>query len=321
MPHTLLILDDEINILNSLKRVLRKEPYELIVATRCDEALSLIDTTPPTVILSDYLMPEMNGLQFIMEARKKAPDAVSLIFSGYADMDALIRAIREGGVYNFISKPWEDEFLKVEIKKAIEHYDLSHDNKVLHRQLEEEFSAAVDLLSFLPRVKDPRMRPDPNRLREIVLKLGAKAGLDEPALRNLEMAARLHDFGTLTIPSDILNKPERLTTLERKEVEKHASFPDEQLKEMKRFGEVCKIILYHHEFYNGEGYPDRLQKEAIPLSSRILLVAEAYDALLSDRPFRKAFSPQEALTIMKDGRGKQFDPMLIDLLLEISIKA
>jgi len=316
VPHTLLILDDEINILNSLKRVLRKEPYQLILATRCDEALAILETTSPTVILSDYLMPEMNGLQFIQQAKKKAPEAVPLIFSGYADMDALIKAIQEGGVYHFIPKPWEDEFLKIEINRAIEQYDLSQNNRVLHRLLDDEFSAAVDLLAFLPRVKNPDLRPDADQLKETALKLGKRVGLEPAALKNLEAAARLHDFGTLAVSSTILNKPDRLTPSERKEVEKHVLFPEERLKGMKRFDEICKIIRHHHEFYNGEGYPDQLEKDAIPLASRILSVAEVYDALLSDRPFRKAFTHQEALTIMKDNRGKQFDPALIDLLLE-----
>ena len=316
MPHTLLVLDDEINILNSLKRVLRREPYQLILAERCDEALSLIETNPPTVILSDYLMPEMNGLQFISQAKKRAPDVVSLIFSGYADMDALIKAIREGGVYNFIPKPWEDEFLKIEIKRAIEQYDLSQNNRVLQHRLEEEFSAAVDLLAFLPRAKEPSLRPDVDRIKEIALTLGRRVGLEAGALRDLEVAARLHDFGTLAVSSAILNKPDRLTHSERKEVEKHVLFPEERLRGMKRFEEVCKIIRHHHEFYNGEGYPDHMERDTIPLPSRILSLAEAYDALLSDRPFRKAFTRSEATTIIKDGRGKQFDPALVDLLLE-----
>lgn len=321
MPHTLLILDDEINILNSLKRTLRREPYQLITAERCDEALSLIEITPPTVILSDYLMPEMNGLQFLLEAKKKVPDVVSLIFSGYADMDALIKAIREGGVYNFIPKPWEDVFLKIEIKRAIEQYDLTQKNKVLNNRLEEEFSAAVELLSFLPRAKEPSLRPDADRLKETAIKLGKRTGLDMAALKDLEIAARLHDFGTLAVSSIILNKPDRLTPSERKEVEKHVLFPEERLKGMRRFDEICKIIRHHHEFYNGEGYPDHLQGDAIPLPSRILSIAEVYDALLSDRPFRKAFTQTEALTLMKDNRGKQFDPALIDFLLEEASKA
>ena len=316
MPHTLLVLDDEINILNSLKRVLRKEPYQLILAARCDEAFSLIEKSPPTVILSDYLMPEMNGLQFLSQAKKKVPDVVSLIFSGYADMDALIKAIREGGVYNFIPKPWEDEFLKIEIKRAIEQYDLAQNNRALRHRLDEEFSAAVELLASLPRAKEPSLRPNVDRIKEIAMTLGKRVGLEPEALRDLEVAARLHDFGTLAISSAILNKPDRLTHLERKEIEKHVLFPEERLRGMKRFEDVCKIIRHHHEFYNGEGYPDHLEKDAIPVPSRILSIAEAYDALLSDRPFRKAFTRPEAATIIKDGRGKQFDPVLVDLLFE-----
>src|SRR5581483_8665733 len=169
---------------------------------------------------------------------------------------------------------------------------------------------------FLPRAKEPSLRPDVDRIKRLALTMGRRVGLEAGALRDLEVAARLHDFGTLAVSSAILNKPDRLTHLERKEVEKHVLFPEERLREMKRFEGVCKIIRHHHEFYNGEGYPDHLEKDAIPLPSRILSVAEAYDALLSDRPFRKAFTQQEALTIIKDNRGKQFDPVLVDLLLE-----
>lgn len=316
LPHTLLILDDEINILHTLKRVLRKEPYRLITASRCDEALSIIESAPPTVILSDYLMPGMNGLQFMSEAKKKAPDALLLIFSGYADMDALVKAIQERGIYHFIPKPWEDDFLKLEIRRAMELYDLAQNNKALRNRLEAEYSAAVELLASLPQTKTLQLRPHPERLKEYASTLGKEAGLGADALHDLEVAARLHDFGTLAVPSAILSKPDRLTAAERREIEKHVLFPQEQLKGMRRFDGVCAIIRHHHEYYNGEGYPDNLQGEAIPLPSRILLVAESYDALLSDRPFRKAFTPQEALTILKDGRGRQFDPSLIDLFLK-----
>lgn len=315
MPHTLLILDDEVNILSTLRRVLRKEPYEVMTSSRCDEALSMITAKLPTVILSDYLMPEMNGLQFIQEAKKKAPDAVPLIFSGYADMDALLKAIREGGVYNFIPKPWDDDFLKIEIKRAIEQFDLAQKNKALHDMLEQEFQGAVELLASLPQTHEPQKNGHPERVKEVALLLGRKAGLGEHDLKEIEIAARLHDFGNLAIPAAILNKPDRLTPEERKEIEKHVLFPEERLKMMKRFDGACKIIRHHHEFYNGEGYPDRLKGEAIPIASRILFIAEVYDALLSDRPFRKAFTKEEALNIMKGNHSKQFDPLLLDHLL------
>lgn len=315
--HTVFILDDEINILNALRRVLRREPYQLAMTTRGAEALAMVQENPPAVIVSDYLMPEMNGLQFILEAKKIAPDAIPLILSGCADMDALTQAIREGGVYNFIPKPWDDEFLKIEIKRAVAQFDLSQKNKALLHRLAEEHEAAVDLLALLPQATEPELCAHLERVKVMALTLGRKVGLNQEALKDLEVAARLHDFGNLAIPNEILTKPGRLTPEERKEVEKHVLFPEEQLKRMKRLNGVCKIIRHHHEFYDGGGYPDSLQGEAIPLSSRILFIAEVYDALISNRPFRKAFTKQEALTMIKEDRGKQFDPNLVDLLLEM----
>lgn len=321
MVHTVLILDDDINILNAVKRVLRKEPYHLMTSTRWDEALAMIQTSLPTVILSDYLMPEMNGLQFILEAKKKAPDAVPLIFSGYADMDELIKALREGGVYHFIPKPWEDELFKIEIKRAVEQYDLSQKTKALHQRIEEEFNAQVEFLASLPQTQAPQSLAHLKRVKEIALSLGKRAGLEEAPLKELEIAARLHDFGNLAVPSTILNKPDRLTPEERKEVEKHVLFPEERLKGIKQLEGACKIIRHHHELYNGSGYPDHLQGDGIPLPSRILFISEVYDSLISDRPFRQAFSKQEVLTIMKEGRGKEFDPILVDLLFDEINKA
>lgn len=313
MLHNLLILDDELNILNAVKRILRKEPYNLMTANRCDEAFSIMKTSPPAVILSDYLMPEMNGLQFILKAKEIAPDVVPLIFSGYADMDELIKALEEGGIYRFIPKPWEDALFKIEIKRAVEQYELSQKNKALSHRLEEEFRAEVDLLAALPQTQERKM--DLDRVKEIAISLGRKAGLEETILKELEIAARLHDFGNLAVPSIILNKPGPLTPEERKEVEKHVLFPGESLRGMGRFENICRIIRHHHEFYNGDGYPDHLQREQIPLPSRILFISEVYDSLLSDRPFRKALHKSDAIAFMKDGRGIRFDPALIDLFL------
>ncbi|HEY5599608.1 MAG TPA: HD domain-containing phosphohydrolase, partial [Candidatus Manganitrophaceae bacterium] len=224
--------------------------------------------------------------------------------------------LREGGIYHFIPKPWEDEFFKIEIKRAVEQFELSRKNKALYHRLEEEFIAQVELLASLPQTQESSLIIHSKRVREIAVILVKKAGLKSDALLELEIAARLHDFGNFAVPSSILNKPDRLTPEERRQVEKHSLFPEEQLKGMKQFEGICKVIRHHHEFYNGSGYPDHLQGENIPLSSRILLIAEVYDSLLSDRPFRKAYSASEARAFIERGRGEMFDPTLVDSLLQ-----
>ena len=133
--YNILLLDDEKNILNSLKRLLRREPYNLLLANTAAEGIKLLNETEAQIIISDYRMPGKNGIEFLKEVKKICPESIRMVLSGYADIDAIIKAVNEGEIYKFLTKPWNDEELKITVKRAIEQYELQKENKSLTLEL------------------------------------------------------------------------------------------------------------------------------------------------------------------------------------------
>lgn len=133
--YNILLLDDEKNILNSLKRLFRREPYNLILAHTAAEGIEKLAETEAQIIISDYRMPGKNGIEFLKEAKKICPESIRMVLSGYADIDAIIKAVNEGEIYKFLTKPWNDEELKITVKRAIEQYELQKENQSLTREL------------------------------------------------------------------------------------------------------------------------------------------------------------------------------------------
>lgn len=136
------------------------------------------------------------------------------------------------------------------------------------------------------------------------------------AMLNLLFAAQFHDVGKLKIPKEILNKPEKLTKEEMEIMKQHSLYGAEYLKKYGFEKDVIEGVLYHHERYDGSGYPDGLKRNDIPLFSRIIAVADSFDAMTSDRPYKKALSVEEAIKSLKDCKGSQFDPEIIKIFLE-----
>lgn len=139
--HTVLCVDDEVNILNSLKRLLRKESYRLLTASRPDEGLSLLKEHEVQLVMTDHRMPEMSGTDFLARVKKDHPEVIRIILTGYTEVDSITRSINMGNIYKFFLKPWNDENLKLEIKKALEQYDLIQTNKELHKKVVEQNQA------------------------------------------------------------------------------------------------------------------------------------------------------------------------------------
>src|SRR4030067_1316908 len=156
--HSVLLVDDEENILNALKRTFRKEPYRIITAASGLEGLSVIEREKITLVLSDHRMPGMEGVEFLSEVRKKSPDTIRMMLTGYADIQAVMNAINQGEVYRFISKPWDDEEIRFIIRDAIRHYDLITENRELHTLTRRQNLELKDLNSNLEEKVAERTR-------------------------------------------------------------------------------------------------------------------------------------------------------------------
>lgn len=155
------------------------------------------------------------------------------------------------------------------------------------------------------------------RVAHLSCEIASEMGLDEEIINRIHISGHLHDIGKIGISDKILNKEESLENWEYERLKEHSEIGYNIVKEIKGFEEISKIILYHHEWYNGNGYPKGIKVNDIPIESRIISVADAFDAMVSDRAYRKALSIDEAIARLIKGKGSQFDPKIVDIFLKI----
>jgi len=187
----------------------------------------------------------------------------------------------------------------------------------MNQQFKREFVEALTVLAKLIEMRDSYTAGHSEKVSMWSEIVARKLGLSREGQEKIKLAARLHDIGKISIPDGILNKPAPLTEEEYAEIKKHAALGAGILSNIESLKEVSKIIRHHHEWYNGEGYPDGLTGEEIPLGSRIISVADAYQAMTSDRPYRKAFSKEKAIAELERGAGSQFDPKIVRIFIGI----
>ncbi len=172
-------------------------------------------------------------------------------------------------------------------------------------------------LAMAAETSEPYSYGHSERVARLATQIATQLGCPDELLRKVELAGILHDIGKIAIRDEILFKPARLTPAEFNEIKRHPNVAVEIIRPLDYFNDVSPLVEAHHEWYDGTGYPNRLKGEGIPLGARILAVADAYDAMTSPRPYRNRFSEEEALQLIRDGAGKQWDPKVVDALLEV----
>lgn len=338
MEYNILFVDDEDNILKSLKRALIDEEYNCFFANGAEAGLKIINNTNIDVVISDMKMPEVDGLTFLKQVETLSPDTVKLILSGQADMYQLIEVINNINVFNFILKPWDVEItLKPVINKAIQQSRLIKTNKELNRQVVNQLreleikhfrlqkvTASLDdsnsvLMAIANAIeaKDVVTNGHINRVAYWSQKIGQRLGLSAEELEFLRQGSILHDIGKIGIPDNILNKPGPLTDEEFEIMKTHTVIGEKIIRSLKSFENIKFIIRHHHEKLDGSGYPDKLKAPQIDIYTRIVAIVDIYDALIMDRPYRKAMSACQAFSILEgDAKKGLIDAEIVDILKE-----
>lgn len=310
--YKILIVDDEPDNLQLLYRTLRRD-YEVTKAQSPLEALEILKETPFNCILSDHKMPDMDGVEFLKRTYDMYPDTIRLLVTAYSDVEILMNAINYAKIYRYIKKPYSPEELLHIVQLALEYYQLKEDNKKLIVDLKDLFSGTINAIMDALDSKDSYTLGRSRRVAFYTSKIIAAMDLNKTEKATIELAALLHDIGMIGVQEDILHKVEKLTDEEREEIRKHVFYSVKILEDIKQLDKVTDIIRYHHEFYNGAGYPFGIKGEEIPLGARIIAIADAYDSLVSFRPYREGLTPEEALKIIEEKRGEQFDPNILDI--------
>ncbi|HHT9139031.1 MAG TPA: HD domain-containing phosphohydrolase, partial [Candidatus Wunengus sp. YC60] len=337
-PNTILIVDDEENILNTLERLLEDEGYKLFFANSGNKGLEIIKQEDIQLIISDHRMPGMDGLKFLNETKKISPDTIRVMLTGYADVETAIKAINEGEVYRFVTKPWNNIELLNTVKQGVEYYNLQKElerlNKLIQSQntelkewnfrLEQKvtdqtknirdlFLDAITSLVFALEAKDKYLEGHSRRVTEYATGICEKMYLSKEYTEDVKLGSLLHDIGKIGIKESILDKKKKLTKEEYDHIQTHVLIGERILTPIIKNETVIRIVRYHHERIDGSGYPDGLKGTVIPLEARIVAVADAYDALLSERPYRKATDSINAIKELRKYSGIQFDYEIVKI--------
>jgi putative nucleotidyltransferase with HDIG domain len=317
MPLKIMIVDKEPSDLRRLERLFGLN-YQVLCAGSGEEALRLLEQHDVALLITDLRLPGMSGTGLLEQAAELRPHMVRIILTADADAQALADAINRGQVYRYTTRPWQDEDMSLTVVRALQHYEVlrsRHEayetNKRLARRLRAMTRGVVRAIADTLEAKDRYVYGHARRVSGYASAIGRQMRLSTPFLEQLSLAALLHDVGKISTPDSILLKPAALTEEERAVVRLHSERGARLLAAVPEMEEVAAAVRHHHENYDGTGYPAGLAGERVPLASRIIHVADAYDALTSPRPFRDALDHERAVRVLKEGAGSQFDPEVV----------
>jgi response regulator RpfG family c-di-GMP phosphodiesterase len=342
MNNCLLIVDNDPNIIQSLKRQLRGKRYDIYSANSGGAGLDILKEKEIGVVLSDYMMPEMDGITFLEAVKHQKSDVVRMLLTGYGSLDSAIAAINRTQIFGYLTKPWSPEILQGTIDSAFEHYDLIVENKRLHRLTQEqneqlklinknledlvhkrtlEFKEAVregiEMLASAADEKDDDTGEHIQRIRDLTFEICRELGMSVEDSEQIRFSSIMHDVGKIHIPDNILKKTSPLTAQEWAVMQTHCIAGEQILGNKPFYQNAREIARSHHERWDGSGYPDKLKGETIPLAARIVTVADVFDALTHKRPYKPAWSVQDALIEMKMLSGEVFDPEILDAFFHL----
>ncbi len=322
----ILIIEDDKEVRNLLFESLSKLGYKIKGVGTGKDGFKEIQSGKVDVALLDILLPDINGVDLLPQIKSVNDEASVIMMTGVSDIKTVRKAI-QNGAYDYIVKPIEIEDLKISIERAVEKTKLLRIHKDYNKYLEKTvaeqkeqirktFVGAIISLVKLLEARDIYQKGHSLRVGSIAGRIGELLGFSKERIENLRIAGFLHDVGKVIVPEEILFKPKSLNGSELLKVRKHPTAGAEILKYVIEDKETLQGIKHHHEHYNGKGYPDKLKGENIPIFGRIIAVADALDAMLSNRPYRKILSIEDVKREFIKNKGSQFDPHIVDIFLE-----
>jgi putative nucleotidyltransferase with HDIG domain len=329
----ILVVDDEEAIREVVSTLLDAQGFQCTTCVNGKAGLEGFRKDTFDLVLSDIVMPEMDGLKLLAELRLADPDVPVIMVTAMHDISIALEAIR-AGAYDYILKPFEKDQLYLSVRRALEHRRLVAENRTYQsdleqlvaertqqlsialQNLEQSYDYTLEALGGALDAKDAETEGHCQRVTAFTITIAKAMGVDKSLLRQIARGAFLHDIGKMGVPDQILRKPGPLTTEEREIMRRHCDIGFAVLERIPFLKEAAEIVLSHQECFDGSGYPRGLKGEQIPLGARIFAVADTLDAMISDRPYRKALPISAAQDEIRRFSGIQFDPQVVKVFLE-----
>jgi len=313
-----LIVDDEAPLRAVLRRILEQQGFTCRDAASGVEAVRLLEQAPAALVLSDYHMPEMDGVELLRTIRERWPETAVVMVTGVSDVDLAVQCLGHGAM-DYVTKPFRVEEIRGRVGQALEKRQLLLENKAHREHLEARvqqqsrayedlFLASLQSLADALEVKDPYTWGHSLRVGRYAMAIARELKLDEVRLAQLELGSRLHDIGKIGVREAVLNKDGALTPEEYRHVMEHPVIGWRILSPLLRDApHALAVVRSHHERIDGRGAPDGLVGDQIPIEARIAAVADSFDAMTSGRPYRAGMAVEDAVAELERCIGTQFD--------------
>jgi len=323
----ILVVDDEEGVRKVLCNKLSEEGYQCQEAESGYQALERLASNKIALVLLDIKMPGKSGVELLPEIKELYPDTAVIMVTALDDSRLAIKCMRQGA-YDYITKPFDLDELTLSVGRALEKRRLDLENRDYQQHLEqrveeqarrirEAFVNSITALANALEAKDNYTSGHSIGVTKLAVALAEEFHMSDDEIEKIRLAGLLHDIGKIGVKEAILNKPGKLTEEEYQHVKAHCDVGVHILDPVVEDGEILMLVRHHHERYDGAGYPRGLRGDKIPLGARIMAVADAYNAMISERPYRKALSPEDACAELERCKGTQFCPIVVDTFLRI----
>jgi len=324
------VVDDEPRLRRVLVQLLEHDGFRCREAGTGVEGLQAMEADPAPLVISDLRMPEMDGVTLLGHVVQRWPDTAVLMVSAVADVDIAVKCLQLGA-FDYVSKPFNLDEVRARVDQALDRrqerlerntyrQSLEDNNRLLEERvqvqahrIEELFLGGVQALAQALEEKDKYLRGHSLRVAEYAVSIARSVGLDDNTIDAISLGGHLHDIGKIGVSEEVLNKAGKLTDTEYRYIMEHPVIGDRILRPLLRDAPiVLAVVRSHHEHFDGKGLPDHLAGDTIPMAARIVSVADAFDAMTSERPYRHSLSVERALLELRTQRGVQWDPVAVD---------
>jgi response regulator RpfG family c-di-GMP phosphodiesterase len=330
----ILVVDDDVAIRQLLATKLKLCGFVTTACGSGEEALKLLSNQSFEAIISDLNMPGISGLELLAEAHRQYPRTAFLMATGVGDVSVGVAAMKQGAA-DYILKPFQMEAVVASLRRALEMKRMeaeleeyrhrleemveqrTNQLKAAMRRIEFTYDETLEALAAALDLRDNETAGHSRRVTLYALEIARRCNFSADELKQLERGAYLHDIGKIGIPDLILLKPGKLTREETAVMKTHVRIGYELMSRVAFLASASQIVLTHQECFDGSGYPQGLRGEEIPLGARIFSIADTLDAMMSDRPYRQGRSYEVARAEIQREAGKQFDPQVVAIFLEI----